>query len=200
MSSIETMPLYGGRLCLDFVNTIHDRFEEPQRDYLKNIGDLMDWVRKTEVLDGAYSQLLAESVESNPARTKAFFDRTIDLRELLYSIFLAISHNQKVDKKDLAGFNALLPQTLSKLEIGQKRMVFSPQWIAGTLDLTRIAWPIIKDAYDLLLLNESGRIKECPKCGWLFFDSSKNGRRKWCSMETCGSRAKATDWYHRQKK
>jgi len=49
--------------------------------------------------------------------------------------------------------------------------------------------------------NQCGvNFKECPNCGWLFFDKSKNGRRKWCSMQTCGSNVKALEWYHRQKK
>ena len=37
-------------------------------------------------------------------------------------------------------------------------------------------------------------VKVCPgaDCGRLFIDETKNGRRKWCSMESCGNRAKAS--------
>ncbi|WP_344746998.1 CGNR zinc finger domain-containing protein [Streptosporangium vulgare] len=35
----------------------------------------------------------------------------------------------------------------------------------------------------------------CPSCYWLFLDTSKNGRRRWCSMTTCGSRDKARRYY-----
>ncbi|WP_274423890.1 CGNR zinc finger domain-containing protein [Chelativorans sp. YIM 93263] len=40
---------------------------------------------------------------------------------------------------------------------------------------------------------EARRIKKCPgsNCGWLFLDETGNGRRRWCSMETCGNRTKA---------
>ncbi|MBV8794030.1 MAG: CGNR zinc finger domain-containing protein, partial [Hyphomicrobiales bacterium] len=36
------------------------------------------------------------------------------------------------------------------------------------------------------------RIRECGghACGWLFYDRSKNNRRRWCEMEICGNRAK----------
>lgn len=46
---------------------------------------------------------------------------------------------------------------------------------------------------------ELERIKSCPgsDCGWLFLDETKNSRRKWCSMETCGNRAKAAKHYKR---
>lgn len=46
---------------------------------------------------------------------------------------------------------------------------------------------------------ELARIKTCPgyNCGWMFLDETKNGRRTWCLMETCGNRAKAARHYNR---
>lgn len=48
---------------------------------------------------------------------------------------------------------------------------------------------------------EFDRLKLCPgdDCGWLFIDETKNARRRWCSMETCGNRAKAARHYARSK-
>jgi predicted RNA-binding Zn ribbon-like protein len=37
------------------------------------------------------------------------------------------------------------------------------------------------------------------QCGWLFMDDSKNGSRRWCSMRSCGNRAKAQRHYLRSK-
>ena len=49
---------------------------------------------------------------------------------------------------------------------------------------------------------EMVRLKTCdgPDCGWMFIDETKNGRRKWCTMETCGNRAKAARHYQRNRK
>lgn len=49
---------------------------------------------------------------------------------------------------------------------------------------------------------ELGRVKMCPgdDCGWLFIDETRNARRRWCLMETCGNRAKAARHYARTKK
>jgi predicted RNA-binding Zn ribbon-like protein len=43
------------------------------------------------------------------------------------------------------------------------------------------------------------RVHRCPgrNCGWLFLDTS--GRRRWCSMATCGSRAKMRAMYARRR-
>jgi len=43
------------------------------------------------------------------------------------------------------------------------------------------------------------RVRRCadPRCQRVFFDNTKNGRRRWCDMATCGNRAKAAR--HREK-
>ena len=49
------------------------------------------------------------------------------------------------------------------------------------------------DAAHLLTTGRPERIREWPGaggCGWLFYDTSLNGERRWCSMEVCGNRAK----------
>ncbi|MEU8224638.1 CGNR zinc finger domain-containing protein [Kribbella sp. NPDC048915] len=43
-------------------------------------------------------------------------------------------------------------------------------------------------AGELLTGAERAHIRSCPSCGWLFLDP--RGRRRWCSMATCGNRAK----------
>jgi predicted RNA-binding Zn ribbon-like protein len=53
-------------------------------------------------------------------------------------------------------------------------------------------------AFDLLTRGPLDRVGECPGCGWLFLDTSRNARRTWCSMETCGSRFKARRYYERR--
>ncbi|HET8727128.1 MAG TPA: CGNR zinc finger domain-containing protein, partial [Alphaproteobacteria bacterium] len=36
-------------------------------------------------------------------------------------------------------------------------------------------------------------------CGWLFLDTSKNAKRRWCDMRYCGNRAKAHRHYERAR-
>ena len=52
--------------------------------------------------------------------------------------------------------------------------------------------PIALAAVELFTEGDFSRIKECGghACGWLFYDASKNNRRRWCEMEVCGNRAK----------
>ena len=57
------------------------------------------------------------------------------------------------------------------------------------LPLKRIAL----DALDLLGASSTPPLRRCcntSSCGWLFLDTSKNQRRRWCAMETCGTAVK----------
>ncbi|MEU1678127.1 CGNR zinc finger domain-containing protein [Micromonospora zamorensis] len=52
-----------------------------------------------------------------------------------------------------------------------------------------------------LLRQQPNRIRPCgnPACVLHFYDTSRNGTRRWCSMDGCGSRAKAARHYHRHR-
>jgi predicted RNA-binding Zn ribbon-like protein len=61
----------------------------------------------------------------------------------------------------------------------------------------QLGWEVAVSAIELLTQGPVDRLGECPSCGWLFLDTSKNRRRRWCSMATCGSRDKARRYYER---
>jgi predicted RNA-binding Zn ribbon-like protein len=54
-------------------------------------------------------------------------------------------------------------------------------------------------AAQLLTSPEAATVSACPgrDCGWLFLD--RRGRRRWCSMDSCGNRAKVAAHARRQR-
>lgn len=64
---------------------------------------------------------------------------------------------------------------------------------AGAFEV--LAHRIAESAFVLLTRGPLDRLGACPSCGWLFVDTSKNGRRRWCSMATCGARDKSRRHY-----
>ncbi|MYV67193.1 hypothetical protein GT043_14890, partial [Streptomyces sp. SID2131] len=62
------------------------------------------------------------------------------------------------------------------------------------------AWTAARDYLDLLR-TAPDRIRACAHeaCILHFFDTSRNGTRRWCSMAVCGNRAKASRHYARTK-
>ena len=67
------------------------------------------------------------------------------------------------------------------------------------IHLESALWPIARAAADLLLSDELQHLRMCASddCAWLFIDRTKNHRRRWCDMKTCGNRVKARRHYQR---
>jgi predicted RNA-binding Zn ribbon-like protein len=63
-------------------------------------------------------------------------------------------------------------------------------WRADARDARLPLKRIALDALDLFGDPSISRLRRCDNttsCGWLFIDTSKNQRRRWCAMETCGT-------------
>lgn len=193
-NTINTIKLDGGTLCLDFVNTVHHRKKEPLTDYLLHTGDLMAWGIRLGLLSANTSTLTSTRKGKDPLK------EALDLRELLYRVFWALSKNAPATQDDMKIFNRYLSRYLPYLRVREGKEGFDRTWELPEGEVSGITAPVLLDAYDLILSDKLHRIKECPNCGWLFLDTTKNGRRRWCSMKSCGSSIKALEWYHRQKK
>jgi predicted RNA-binding Zn ribbon-like protein len=65
--------------------------------------------------------------------------------------------------------------------------------------LDTVLWPVLWSAASLIASDESSRIRVCggADCGWMYVDRSRNGFRRWCQMETCGTREKSRRRYQR---
>jgi predicted RNA-binding Zn ribbon-like protein len=63
-------------------------------------------------------------------------------------------------------------------------------------------WRIVRSTTGLLTSEDLQRVGVCADdrgCGWLFYDTSRNRTRQWCSMRGCGNRAKAKRHYDKVK-
>lgn len=190
-----TVDLLAGVLCLDFVNTVEPRVEPldagPLHDYLTNYADLVVWSRRAAPLGDAAAQRLLDEAARYPGRAQAALDRAVELREALYRIFAAIGRRRAVASVDLAELGAAYAQAMGRVRVVPVGAGFGLEWAEDATDLARPLWPIARSAVDLLVQREHRRVKECPEgCGWLFYDTSKNASRRWCSMRGCGAHAK----------
>ncbi|MFI6324973.1 CGNR zinc finger domain-containing protein [Nonomuraea sp. NPDC050556] len=76
---------------------------------------------------------------------------------------------------------------------GERVIVDDPSWHA--------AWVVAAD-FVRLMGERPDRVRKCanPECLLWFLDISKNGSRRWCSMEKCGNRAKVGRFHQRHRK
>ena len=97
--------------------------------------------------------------------------------------------------------NSTLRAALPNLELGVRGDGCCWRWSDASTASDRIIWPVARSAADLLTGDTAELLRECAGegCSWLFLDRSRNHRRKWCSMSSCGNRAKARRHYARTR-
>ena len=124
------------------------------------------------------------------------------LREALYRVFSAVAAGAAGPAADLATLNEALADGFGHVRLAPDGDGYRWGWQIDPPALDRMLWPVLRSAVELLTSDQLDRVKECPglaDCGWLFFDTSKNGSRRWCSMEGCGNRAKGRRHYQRTR-
>lgn len=183
----ETVKLLGGLPCLDFANSVDWSAEgELVKDEVLNTADdLGRWGVRLRLGDSA--------PDDSELR------RALDLRAALHPTFAAIAHGREPDEAHLDRIARHHAQAAAAARIAEgEDGAWRLDWPPGEPRTVRFA--VVVDAVALLADRERlERVRHCPghNCGWLFLDVS--GRRRWCSMETCGSRAKMRRLYERQR-
>jgi predicted RNA-binding Zn ribbon-like protein len=193
--------LLGGRLCLNFVNTLDPRASDRPRDFLDAYADLVGWAQYAGALTAAQARDILGASADEPAFAAAIFAQGIDLREAMHRVFLAIYRGLTPVPGDLEAIREAYWTALLHARLAPREGGYEWTWRDDATALERPLWPVARSAVELLTSPEVGRVKECANhgCGWLFLDTSKNGSRRWCSMEGCGSQVKMRRQYARRR-
>ena len=169
--------------CLELVNTVNN-WRSPERDLLDDPSSTDAWARL--VLD--------DEVTGVRPRDLADLRR---LRESVRSVFGAVAAGASPDGERLEELLEAHAAGLTVARLHASETAYTLTWpspVDGACLVARLA----ASAIELLTHGPLDRVGECPACGWLFLDTSRNGRRSWCSMEVCGSRVKARRYYARR--
>jgi predicted RNA-binding Zn ribbon-like protein len=198
--SIRTLKLIGGWLCLDFLNTAGLHATEHKKEFLRSYFDLVDWFNYAGVITDDDKRRLLDEAEKNPVEAERVLHRAIELREIIFQVFLSISRNTFPRQKDMDRFNKKLSKMMgqSKLELTNKGVEWDTMGNNDSLDWMLNS--VIQSAFSLLTSKELDRVKICADergCGWLFYDNSKNKSRRWCDMTDCGNVAKQKRFHNR---
>ena len=194
--------LLGDRLCLDFANTIEGPRSEKPEDFLRDYTDLARWGHHAGLLSEAATAGLLQLAAASPKAAGAAFARGLALRAAITRVFHAIAMGETPKPSDLALLQTEYRSAMRHGALIQTAEQYAWDWTDEATALDRPLWPVARSAIDVLTHDNLERVKECPgagDCGWLFYDTSKNASRHWCSMEGCGSRLKMRRQYARKK-
>jgi predicted RNA-binding Zn ribbon-like protein len=194
--------LAGERLCLDFANTLDPRHGAEAAEFLVSYADLASWAGHAGAVGTDRVELLMREARLRPAAAESVLERARELREAVYRCFAAVAAGRRAGAGDLRALQAAYLEALGHARLDAVGRGYVWSWADDSAELEQPLWPVTKSAAELLTAADLGRVRECPgagACGWLFYDTSRNRSRRWCSMESCGNRAKGRRHYRRTR-
>ncbi len=161
-----------------------------------SLGD--DWGRdRLSTPDGARAWLVDQGLgATTPTRHER--ERLIAVREGLRTLAAANGEHAHPAPADVLALNRAATGAAIEVRFDGN----GPRFVsAGGRELDRALGRILALAATAMIDGTWARLKVCPgeHCGWAFYDHSRNGSGRWCSMSVCGGRAKARAHYRRRQ-
>jgi predicted RNA-binding Zn ribbon-like protein len=199
MHDVVPFAFLGERLWLDFVNT-DDARRGSRVDLLRDFDALVRWLEGAAVLDGERGGGIRRRALQQPAGATAALADARRIRAALRSLAERGMHVVEVRLNAVNEINRVLGRSAGTRRLEARGDgTFQRSFVPVGDAFAGLMIPVVESAADALVLGELARVRRCAdaRCPRVFFDETKNGRRRWCDMATCGNRAKAAR--HRQK-
>ncbi|HEX5207539.1 MAG TPA: CGNR zinc finger domain-containing protein [Steroidobacteraceae bacterium] len=186
---------FGGRVCLDFANTLDWRLTDSPVELIPDYPALLAWSERRETLPTrAVARLRAQAAR----RTEA--DVIVREAHLLRGQIWAITEDLIARRRArLSALNRQLAELPSEpgLCFQGGRYVFE---LDGA-NLRQPLWPVLWSLTAVLASEDAARVGSCQAegCGWYFIDESPGHSRMWCSSEVCGNRERVRRAYARRR-
>ncbi|MEO6525890.1 MAG: ABATE domain-containing protein [Gemmatimonadaceae bacterium] len=199
----------GGDPAIELLNTVNWTSRGLEEDRLSGYDRLTRWAEGAGVLIPRLGAQFRTLAAERPGEAEEALREARKLRGVLREIFRAVAERRPAAKlPTFRELNASLSRALAQLQLvgmppseeGGPAVQWS--WKGATERLDSITWPVVRSAAELLISDEAGRIRECEgvDCGWMYVDRSRNGFRRWCQMESCGTREKSRRRAGRRRK
>ncbi|WP_242908965.1 CGNR zinc finger domain-containing protein [Actinomadura terrae] len=169
-----------GRLCLDFIRTLRHRGTGAETEELPDPMALAAWTSRF----GPWESVPADAAAGRDGEAR-------ELREAVHALIAAARGPEGIGppvdaSRERVNRVAALPPPAPALDGSGHLAWHADDPVRAVLAL------IARDAVDLVGGPALDRVRECAgsDCRALFLDTSRPGTRRWCSMNTCGNKAK----------
>ncbi|MGD9563845.1 MAG: CGNR zinc finger domain-containing protein [Pyrinomonadaceae bacterium] len=178
--------IIGNNLALDFINSATHEL---------NAGGLAIWAAAVGLIEREKGiSLMDEWRNADLVELSSFRDR---LREVVVELV----GSKKLKNVDIKWINEILREKGGYSELVKTPDGFAKQSKIDLKEVPEVRVPIVEAFVDLVALGNIDYIRKCERtdCILYFYDTTKNHRRRWCSMSVCGNRAKVAKFYEKQR-
>lgn len=182
-NATESFRLGLGHPALELVATLAGRHRQPT-ERLVDPTDLDRW-------------LAATGLAANAGCAPSQLTQARRLREAIYRLIEAARMDKRAKPHDVALVNEWARRAKAAPQLDADLRAVHQAGNPCTAALAEVA----ASAVELIGGADRTRIRNCadPTCSLMFIDHSRPGRRRWCSMERCGNRAKTAHYRNRRK-
>lgn len=186
--------ILGGRLSVDFANAVSNLRGENLEDWSGLVGFLL----AARLIDKDRSIGLEQLEKDSPEGTQEVVRAALELRDSLRSAFEAIATRKRMDPLWVDPINRILRLTDGHDELlevsgtARNSARWQLQFVTREQRLEWLLAAIARSAAEIISEGPEAPVRICanPQCGLFFYDTSRTGKRRWCSMSVCGNRHK----------
>jgi len=187
----------GNQLTLDFLNTCPVQNGGPM-ELLPDFSALLRWFLVAKLISARDVANLQQHWGKS-ARAQRTVEAVRELREKLRKEILAweqggaVHHSTVFDLNRLMVDHPMLTRLKARGSASATELWFEPR------QPENLFAPLAHSAASLFANVDRNRVRKCGQCVLHFYDSSKKGTRRWCSMQLCGNRLKVAAYAARQR-
>jgi predicted RNA-binding Zn ribbon-like protein len=189
-----------GDACLDFVNT-RPILKGRTTDLLMTYEDFVRWLTRAGRMD---ARSAAEAVKrwGEAPEGIAVIERARAFRETLRQMVEGLLRGRGVSTEGFAAVNSILAENDGTLRLERNGGAFRTRFAARPTQPVALLGTVAEAAAELLTLRNPRFVRRCgnPDCVLFFYDATRNHRRQWCAMATCGNLMKVRAFRRRQRR
>ncbi|MGW1424511.1 CGNR zinc finger domain-containing protein [Bradyrhizobium manausense] len=187
---------FGGRVCLDFANTLDWRTSSEPQELIPDYNSFVSWSVRRGTLTSRTAARLRTLAKVTPTAAPKMMSDALALRAEIWRMADALREDEP---PDLELLNAMIARLPSQPPVSRHRGGYT--YALGGDNLHEPLWPILWSLTAVLTSTDANRIGCCHAegCGWFYVDESPNRTRLWCSSEVCGNRERARRAYAKRR-
>ena len=187
----------GNQLALDFLNTRPVQNGEPM-ELLPDFSALLRWFQAAKLLSARDVAKLQQEWGKS-ARAQRTLEAVLELREKLRKEILAWEGGGAVHHSTVGELNRLMADHPMLIKLNTRGSASATELWFEPRQPEDLFAPLAHSTAALFANVDRSRVRKCDQCVLHFHDTSKKGRRRWCSMQLCGNRLKVAAYAARRR-
>ncbi len=187
---------------LSVLNLLNTRLvlEGKRTELLSDARALERWLVASRIVTTHRARAMVRRWRDSPAAV-VFLDKLLAFRERLRAAVIRRQAGLSVSDAFVSEINLLLREHASPMALHWKANKLERMVVFEPREPEDVWAPIAAATAELLSDIPASRIRKCESasCVVHFYDTSKKGSRRWCSMNICGNKLKVAAYQRRQR-